>query len=183
MCKTLIKHVSGDFRKWVQDDDDLGSRSKKLSIIRNLSSPDEGDVEMVTQARALLGGCLVKYAQGMPKSKSVKPYGLKASRSTTVFLGLPSTTFALTFAVIYQYVRTPEHVVAKWLKRPRTNITEPWNKGMIKRFTTLQKTFSENRAGVFKAFTDGGGEFMGEPPKKRSKKRADYVDLCDEDFE
>ena len=167
----------------MQDDEDLDSKSKKLSIIRNLFSPDEADADMVEQARALLGGCLVKYAQGMPNSKSVKPYGLKASRSTTAFLAVSSTTFALTFAVIYQYVRTPEHVLAKWLKRPRTNITEPWSKGMIKRFTTLQKTFAENRAEVFKAFKDGGGEFMGEPAKKRSRKREDYVDLCDEDFE
>lgn len=56
---------------------------------------------------------------------------------------------------------------------------------MIKRFTTLQETFSENRSQVFKAFEDSGGEFMGEPdPKTRLKpKTQDDIDLCEEDFE
>ena len=182
-CKKLIDRVCGAFKRWV--DDDPATTRKKLHIIRHLESDDPHDRLLVFKARSLLGGCLVDYAKGSPdSSQSVKPYGLKAARSTSAFLQLPSCTFALTYAVIYQCLRTPQHLLKKWVKKARSNISNPWPKGMIMRFATCQKTFHTHRVAVFEAFEDDGGEFMGEVESTRTPRvmTAEEREMCEEDF-
>ena len=141
---------------------------------------------MVRMARALLAGCLVAYAKGHPADKGlVRPYGLKASRSTSAFLNLPSTVFALTYAVIYQCLRTPPHLRSMWIKKPRVNITFPWARGTMMRFTKCQETFSIHRVAVFQAFEDENGEYMGERTVQRAPKEMTQEEqtIDEEDFE
>lgn len=163
--------------------------AKKLFLFRNLASEDPDDAEMLQETCYFVASCLVAYAMGMPDAKTtVRPYGLKPARSTIAFLSLPSTTFALTLAVLYQCVKMPPHLLDAWIKKPRPNISEPWTIGMIKRFTSFQRTFSVQRRAVFKVFDDLDGEYlMGEsgPELKRRKKKktADACLIEAEDFE
>ena len=115
---------------------------------------------MLQTCQAHVAACLVSYAQGNPQIKTVKPYGLKAARSTVAFKQVPYTSLALTFAALYQAVRTEEHMIAKWLKTPRHNITNPWPRGMIRRYKTLQTAFKKHHWEMFKAYESAGGEYM-----------------------
>ena len=152
--------------------------------MRTLTSEDEGEGEMLQTARAYVGGAVVLYAQGNPRVKTVKPYGLKAGRSTNEFKLLPTTTLALTFAALYQVVRTDPPMLDKWIKTPRQNITHPWPRGMIKRFVRLQEVFETYRDQVFKAYEDAGGEYMGEEDiDDESTPVETPVNMFEEDFD
>lgn len=145
---------------------------------------DDSSEDMLQECRAHVAAALVAYAKGIPgNSKSVKPFGLRPARSKKAFLSLPSTTFALTFAAIYQTVRTPPHMLDKWLKTPRNNITDAWPRGMIKRFMTLQRTFAKHRSEVFTAFEEAGGEYMEDEEDTSTAAKAKPAVEFDEDFE
>ena len=77
-----------------------------------MTSEDDEEVDLLETARMHVGETLVSYAQGNPNVKTVKPYGLKAVRSTTKFKLLPTTTLALTFAALYQVIRTDPTTVS-----------------------------------------------------------------------
>ena len=160
--KTLLKSVCNGFRKWIHLSADEEKRKQKLRLIRTLCSEDPDEAALLSSARSRVGGALVAYAKGNPTVKTVKPYGLKAGRSTREFLKLPDTTLALTFAAMYQVLRTEESQFDKWINTPRENITQPWQRGTIKRYVQLQQVFAKNRAYVFKAYENAGGEYMGE---------------------
>ena len=138
---------------------------------------------MLHEARSRVVAALVAYAEGNPQSQNVKPYGLKAARSTKAFKSLPSTTLALTFAAMYQVLRTDPDMLDKWIKKPRQNITTPWPRGMIRRFIKLQQVFQENRAYLFKAYEDDGGEYMGEEEEKKEEDDPTPVKTNDDNFE
>ena len=156
--KKLLKTVSHEFRGWVHEDPD--TRDDKIRLMRELSSDDEEDAAMLKKCRTYVGAALVDYAKGSPDVTACKPYGLKPARLTSAFQQLPSVTFAITFAVLYQIVRIEPDLLDKWVKTPRHHITNPWPRGMIKRFVKLQATFTRNRDAVFKAYTESGGVFM-----------------------
>ena len=134
--KKLLRTVSHEFRGWVHEDPD--TRDDKIRLMRELSSDDEEDAAMLKKCRAYVGGALVDYARGSPDVTACKPYGLKSARLTSAFQQLPSVTFAITFAVLYQIVRIEPDLLDKWVKTPRHHITNPWPRGMIKRFVKLQ---------------------------------------------
>ena len=139
---------------------------------------------MLAIARSFVAKALVSYAQGNPKVKTVKPYGLKAARLTKFFKQLPTTSLSLTYAALYQVVRTEPSMLDKWIKRPRQNITQPWARGMIKRFIKLGQVFEENRWQVFKAYEDDGGEYMGdEDPNVGDDTPEETIMEFQEDFE
>ena len=156
--KKLLRTVSHEFRGWVHEDPD--TRDDKIRLMRELSSDDEEDAAMLKKCRAYVGAALVDYARGSPDVTACKPYGLKPARLTSAFQQLPSVTFAITFAVLYQIVRIEPDLLDKWVKTPRYHITNPWPRGMIKRFVKLQATFTRNRDAVFKAYKESGGAFM-----------------------
>ena len=156
----MLKKISAAFREWIHEDEK--TREDKLRLVRTLDSNDAKDKEMLDIARSYVGQALVSYAQGNPAVKTVKPYGLKAARSTKAFKSLPTTSLSLTFAALYQVVRTEPSMLDKWIKKPRENITHPWPRGMIKRFMKLGQVFEEKRWQVFKAYEDDGGEYMGD---------------------
>ena len=180
MNKTLLKRVSTEFRNWIHSDEK--TKEDKLRLIRSLDSEDAKDDEMLTTARAYVGSVLVAYAQGNPNAKTVKPYGLKAARSTKAFKSMPTNILALTFAALYQVVRTDSSLLDKWIRTPRQNITQPWPRGMIKRFVNLQKVFQKNRDQVFKSYEDDGGEYMG-PDVVTERTRRASANAHEEDFE
>ena len=159
MNKTLLKNVCKQFREWVHSS---GDKEDKLRLVRTLTSENEAEKEMLTDARSHVGAALVAYARGNPEVKTVKPYGLKASRSTKIFKSLPSTTLSLTFAAMYQVVRIDSSTLDKWIKTPRPSITLPWSRGMIKRFVQLGYVFGKNRAYVFQDYERDGGEYMSD---------------------
>ena len=158
--KKLLLKVSTDFRNWIHSSDD--QTEDKLRLVRSLTSENGNETEMLSEARFRVGAALVAYAKGNPSVQTVKPYGLKAGRSTRAFKQLPTTTLSLTYAALYQVLRTDPVMLTKWIKTPRQNITQPWPRGMIQRFIKLQEVFEKNRSYVFKAYEDGGGEYMGE---------------------
>ena len=185
MNKTLLKHVSKDFRKWIHSDDN--TKETKLRLVRTLTANADDEEEMLREARSRVATALVAYADGNPQVKNVKPYGLKAARSTKFFKLLPTTTLALTFAALYQVVRMDPLKLDKWIQTPRQNITTPWPRGMVKRFIQLQKVFEENRAYVFKAYEDDGGDYMGEDKEEDKDKdtptKAKRTEEFEEDFD
>ena len=124
------------------------------------------------------------YAKGSPSIKAVKPYGLLAARSTSAFLSIPSEKLALTFAALYQTVRTEENMFKTWLKASRPNITDPWPRGMMKRFASLQLQFSTHRKAIFQAYEDKGGDFMGVEPEVTTARTRTVTRVTDfeEDF-
>ena len=148
------------FRDWIHRDPE--NKEVKLRLVRQLTTEDEEENDLLETARAHVGAVLVSYAQGNPQVKTVKPYGLKAARSTTKFKELPSATLSLTFAALYQVLRVEPHSLDKWIKTPRQNITQPWSRGMIKRFVQLHEIFATYRWNVFNAYENTGGEYMGE---------------------
>ena len=150
-----------------------------------MTSEDDEEVDLLETARMHVGETLVSYAQGNPNVKTVKPYGLKAARSTTKFKLLPTTTLALTFAALYQVIRTDPPMLDKWIKTPRQNITDPWPRGMIKRYVSLQKVFEKYRYQVFKAYEDSGGEYMGEEEEDTHSNTPIQIAMndFDEDFD
>ena len=173
------------FREWIHCDKE--SSEVKLRLVRTLTSEDEKEKEMLETARAHVGAVLVSYALGNPRVKTVKPYGLKAARSTAVFKELPSSVLSLTFAALYQVVRTDPLSLDKWIKTPRQNITQPWPRGMIKRYVQLHDVFEKYRWQVFNAYEETGGEYMGEEhPKTTTSSTPDrnpVEDLFEEDFD
>jgi len=140
---------------------------------------------MLATARAHVGSVLVAYAMGNPQAETVKPYGLKAARSTSAFKELPTTTFALTYAALYQVVRTDPLTLDKWIKTPRQNITQPWPRGMIKRYVKLQEVFEKYRWQVFKAYEDCGGKYMGDEELKEPSTAVQSAsqEMFEEDFD
>ena len=84
-----MKTVSTEFRTWIHSEHD--KKSDKLRLMRALSS-DEEDADMLKICRAYVAGALVDYATGNPAVKTVKPYGLKAARSTLAFKQVHSAT-------------------------------------------------------------------------------------------
>ena len=137
---------------------------------------------MLEIARMHIGTALVRYAKGNPVATTVKPYGLKAARSTTDFQSLPTTILALTFAALYQVIRMEPHLLNKWIKTPRHFITCPWPRGMIKRYVSLQQVFEKNRYQVFRSYEDGGGEYMGDEERLSTPTKSP-VEEFDEDFD
>ena len=133
-----------------------------MRLVRELTTADEEEKKTLETARVYVADALVSFAHGNPSVKTVKPYGLKAGRSTRAFKLLSTTTLSLTFATLYQVVRTEPHMLDKWIKTPRQNITNPWPRGMMKRFIKLQEVFEKYRYQVFKAYEYSGGEYMGE---------------------
>ena len=181
--KKLLKTVSTVFREWVHQDKE--TTEVKLRLVRTLTSDDEQEKAMLETARAHVGAVLVSYAQGNPRVKTVKPYGLKAGRSTTAFKELPSATLSLTYAALYQVVRTDPLSLDKWIKTPRHSITHPWPRGMIKRFVQLHDVFEKYRWQVFNAYEETGGEYMGDEATTTSS-TVDHTpaeDLFEEDFD
>ena len=160
MNKKLLRSVSTAFRKWIHADS--STKDTKLRLVRTLVSADNSEATMLAEARAHVGGALVEYAKGNPDVKTVKPYGLKAARSTAEFKHLPSTLLSLTFAALYQALRTDPDMLGKWIKTPRHNITNPWPRGMMLRFLKLQKVFTANRENVFTAYEAAGGDYMAD---------------------
>ena len=149
-----------------------------------MDSKDEKDKEMLDIARSYVAQALVSYAIGNPSAKTVKPYGLKAARSTKAFKQLPTTSLGLTFAAMYQVVRTDPSMLDKWIKTSRENITHPWPSGMIKRFMKLGEVFERKRWEVFNSYEDDGGEYMGDEdgtdtPEKGTVSSTEF----EEDFE
>jgi hypothetical protein len=136
----------------------------------------------MVQVYSFVAGCLVDYAMGIPTIKTVKPYGLKASRSEQVFKALPSGILALTFAALYQVVRTPPDLLDKWVQKPRPNITSPWPRGTILRFVRLQKVFCTNRKVLFKTYELQGGKYMGKDESEPVQEPVHEPDF-EEDFE
>lgn len=182
MNKTLLKRVSRQFCEWIHEEST--TKDVKLRLVRSLTTEDSEEADMLEIARMHIGTALVMYAQGNPAVTTVKPYGLKAARSTTEFKLLPTTTLALTFAALYQVIRMEPHLLDKWIKTPRQNITNPWPRGMIKRYVSLQQVFEKNRYQVFKSYEDGGGEYMGEQEEKHSvSPTKSTADEFDEDFD
>ena len=74
-------------------------------------------------------------------------------------------------------------MLGKWIKTPRQNITQPWPRGMIKRFVKLQQVFENYRDQVFKSYEDAGGEYMGEEEKEVTTSVQSPVDMFEEDFD
>ena len=184
MNKTLLRRVSTEFRNWIHSDEK--TKEDKLRLVRKLECEDAEDEEMLWTARVYVGSVLVAYAQGNPNTKTVKPYGLKAARSTKAFKSISSTILALTFAALYQVVRTDPSLLDKWIQTPRQNITSPWPRGMIQRFVSLQKVFQKNRDQVFKSYEEDGGEYMGPEVVKEHTRRITgkpHVDDFEEDFD
>ena len=168
--KKLLKRVTVNFRKWVHEDED--SRVDKLRLLRSLEPNDEDDNDMVETVYVYLAEALVDYARGMPNIQSVKPFGLKASRSTIAFKKLSSPVLAITVAALYQIVRTLPHKLDQFMKQTRPPISAPWPRAMISRYVSLQKAFAHNRAAIFEAYERDGGKYLGdEPAKKATKKR------------
>ena len=128
-----------------------------------MTCKDDNEVPLLETARMHVGATLVSYSQGNPNVKTVKPYGMKAAKSTKEFKSLPTSTLALTFAAMYQVIRMHPEMLDKWIKTPRENITHPWPRGMMKRYVSLQQVFEKYRYEIFKAYEDSGGEYMGEP--------------------
>ena len=152
--------------------------------MRTLDSKDEKDKEMLDIARSYVGQALVSYALGNPSVKTVKPYGLKAARSTKAFKQLPTTSLGLTFAAMYQVVRTDPSMLDKWIKKPRENITDPWPSGMMKRFMKLGEVFEGKRWEVFKSYEDDGGEYMGDEDETDTPEKGTVASTeFEEDFE
>ena len=183
--KKLLMSVTTEMRKWVHEDPENAKR--KLTLLRTLTSEDEADKDLLQKCRAFVGGALVSYAKGSPSIKTVKPYGLKAFRYTSCFKAVPSRTLALTFAALYQTVRTPPHLLEKWIKTPRPNITEPWPRGMMQRFVLLQQAFLRFRDAVFAAYEQAGGEYMDEDLQvqktKHTPRKCKIMEDFEEDFE
>ena len=182
--KKLLKTVSTEFREWIHCDKE--TTEVKLRLVRTLTCEEDEEKEMLETARAHVGEVLVSFAQGNPRVKTVKPYGLKPARSTAMFKELPSATLSLTFAALYQVVRTDPLTLEKWIKTPRQNITQPWPRGMIKRYVQLHDVFTKYRWNVFNAYEDAGGEYMGEEhPKTTTSSTPDHhdEDLFEEDFD
>ena len=173
--------MSTQFRKWIHEDNE--AKEDKLRLVRTLDSKDPKEKEMLHTARSYLGAALVAYSQGNPEVKTVKPYGLKAARSTKKFKSLPSTILALTFASLYQVVRTEPSLLKKWIRKPRVNITMPWPRGMIKRFVGLQKVFEIHRWEVFNAYEEDGGEYMGDDTEDKNDTTNESDNEFEEDFE
>lgn len=153
-----------------------------MRLVRELDSKDPKDKKMLHQARSYVAGALVEYSQGNPAVKTVKPYGLKAARSTRKFKALPSTILALTYAALYQVVRTEPSMLHKWIRKPRRNITMPWSRGMMKRFMGLQKVFEIYRWQVFNAYEEDGGEYMGDETEDTDTTPTKDLDEFEEDF-
>ena len=185
MNKKLLKTVSTVFRDWIHRDKD--TTEVKLRLVRTLTTEDEEEKDLLETARSHVGAVLVAYAQGNPQVKTVKPYGLKAARSTSKFKELPSATLSLTFAALYQVLRTEPHTLDKWIKTPRQNITQPWPRGMIKRFVQLHEIFATYRWQVFNAYENSGGEYMGEEhatnPTSSTADDTPVEDMFEEDFD
>lgn len=192
VTKKLLKSITVDFRKWVHKDDPKRSKIR-LRLLRELHSDatdDQTQTDLV-YIRSVLAACLVDYAIGSPDIKSVKPYGLRASRSEKGFKELPSSVMALTVAALYQCVRSPPDMFEKWAKAPRPNITRYWPKGTIRRFQTFQETFAKYRSVIFETYEKNDGKYMQEAADVKSKSGgassaapAAAVDLTfDEDFE
>ena len=182
--KTLLEKVSREFREWVHEDPDL--KEDKLRMVRTLTAKNPKYKEMLHKARSYVGQALVAYSQGNPRATTVKPFGLKASRSTKKFRQLPSTILALTFAALYQIVRTDPTMLNKWIRKSRVNITSPWPRGMILRFMNLQKVFEIHRWQVFNAYEEDGGEYMGDEEETEETDTTpvkDEGDEFEEDFE
>ena len=182
MNKTLLKRVSKAFRQWIHCEQT--TKDVKLRLVRTLTSEDDKEADLLETARMHVGETLVLYAQGNPKMTTVKPYGLKAARSTKDFKLLPTTTLSLTFAALYQVLRTDPPMLDKWIKAPRQHITHPWPRGMIKRYVGLQEVFEKYRFQVFKSYEDGGGQFMGEEDHDDSTTPIERApDEFEEDFD
>ena len=148
---------------------------------------DDLDVDILDHIRFWVATILVSYSCGPRESANVKPYGLKASRSTHAFKMLPSQHLAITFATLYQCVRTEPHNIDNWVKSTRPNITGPWPRGMVQRFVKLQSVFVRERANIFKAYEAANGEYHGdepgqEPSKKKKRVQSKTVMEFDEDF-
>lgn len=182
--KTLLEKVSREFREWIHEDPDL--KEDKLRMVRTLTAKNPKYKEMLHKARSYVGQALVAYSQGNPRATTVKPFGLKAARSTKKFRQLPSTILALTYAALYQIVRTDPTMLNKWIRKPRVNITSPWPRGMILRFINLQKVFEIHRWQVFNAYEEDGGEYMGDEEETEETDNTpvkDEGDEFEEDFE
>ena len=183
MNKTLLEKVSFEFRKWIHEDPDL--KEDKLRMVRTLTAKNPKYKEMLHKARSYVAGALVGYSQGNPRVTTVKPYGLKAARSTREFKQLPSTILSLTYAALYQVVRTDPTMLNKWIRKPRVNITSPWPRGMMLRFMNLRKVFEMHRWQVFNAYEEDGGEYMGDEEENEETDTTPVKDTdeFEEDFE
>ena len=179
--KTLLKRVSRQFCEWIHNDST--TKDVKLRLVRNMTTEDIEETVMLEIARTHVATALVAYAQGNPHVTTVKPYGLKAGRSTIEFKLLPSTTLALTFAALYQVIRMEPHLLDKWIKTPRQNITNPWPRGMIKRYVSLQGVFEKYRYEIFQSYEDSGGEYMGEEERRSITPTQSPMEEFDEDFD
>ena len=160
VAKKMLKTVSVDFRAWVHDDPD--TRDDKLELFREFCSEDPDDADMAKIYHFVIQA-LVDFAIGNPTIKSVKPFGLPASRSERAFKALPSTVLAVTVAALYQVVRTDPSKLEAWIKKPRPHITSPWRRGTIARFIHMRKVFKQYRQKAFKAYEEQDGLYMGEP--------------------
>ena len=175
--------MSAEFREWVHGD--TSTKDDKLRLMRTLHTEDEDEQEMLAECRAQVGGALVNYAIGPSSVHNVKPYGLKAARSTDAFKGLPSTTLSLTFAALYQAVRTDPAMFDKWVKSTRHSITNPWPAGSMKRFVQLREVFTMYRTHVFQAYELAGGAYMGTESDADAAPASNSTAVTDfeEDFE
>ena len=184
------------FRTYVHEDPDTLDWKlmlmRELKVTGNQSTEEDNkkEAEMLNTIYVYIALCLVAYAKGsMRGSDRVKPYGMKASKSTKAFKNLPSSTLALTYAAMYMAVRTPQHKLDTWVRTPRSNISSPWTKGTITRFQCLHKNFCKYRKAIFEYYeSSDGGEYMGEEPdvsvvtKKKRKREAQVATAFEEDF-
>ena len=133
-----MKTITGGFRSWIHHVASL--KAKKLKLLRELNvqeGADQSDVDLLHNIQFWVATILVSYSCGNPDAPNVKPYGLKAARSTAAFKKLPSQHLAITFATMYQCVRTEQQNVNNWVKSMRPNISAPWPRGMVRRFVKL----------------------------------------------
>ena len=156
----------------------------KLAVMRALEVPSDAPQLIKEHLKDLcchIASSLVTYARG--KHTTMKPYGMKISRSTRAFKEMPSPLLALTYAVMYQACRTEPGRLKTWQKSPRQNITAPWSRGTISRFVKLQTAFKNNREYLFRVYDKYGGEYMGEETASRRKRKRDFEAEDDnEDF-
>ena len=151
------------------------------------TSDDPEDKKMLQHIQAHVMQALADYAKGGNNvTVNVKPFGLQASRSTKAFKKVRSSFFALTLAEMYSVVAVDEHLVDKWVKKTRPHITAPWPRGTILRFFQMRELFCDNRYKIFEAYEDLGGEYVGEAPtprKKRKRAHEPALDDLDNEFE
>ena len=149
---------------------------------------DQTEVDLLEHVKFWIATILVAYSRGNADTPNVKPYGLKASRSTPAFKKLPSQHLAITFAALYQCVRTEPDHVDRWVKSVRPNITAPWPRGMVRRFVKSQSVFIRERNSIFEAYEQNDGKYHGDEESapltdNKKRKRVEDTAITEEDFE